>query len=39
MLDKEQFYKEYKVEQDFLHSGLSWEVLEEIYDDYCSRQT
>ena len=39
MLDREQFFKEYKVEQEFLYSGLSWEVLEEIYDDYCRRQS
>ena len=38
MLDKEEFFKEYKVEQEFLCSGLKWEVLEEIYDDYCRRQ-
>lgn len=38
MLDKEQFFKEYKVEEEFMNSGLSWEVLEEIYDDYCARE-
>lgn len=38
MLDKEQFFKEYKVEEEFMNSGLSWEVLEEIYDDHCARE-
>ena len=37
MLDKEEFFKEYKVEQEFLCSGLKWEVLEEIYDEMCIR--
>ena len=38
MLDRKQFFQEYKVEEEFRNSGLEWEVLERIYDDYCSRE-
>ncbi len=37
MLDRELFFKSYKVEKDFLDSGLDWKNLEEIYDDYMAR--
>lgn len=37
MLDRELFFQNYKVEKDFLDSGLEWEVLEAIYDDYIGR--
>lgn len=37
MLDKEEFFKNYKVETYFLDSELDWKVLEAIYDDYVSR--
>lgn len=38
MLDKNDFFKEYKVEKEFCNSGLSWDILEAIYDDYCERE-
>lgn len=38
MLDKDQFFEKYKVEEAFEQSDLSWDTLEAIYDDYCSRE-
>ena len=38
MLDKDQFFEKYKVKKAFEQSDLSWDTLEEIYDDYCSRK-
>lgn len=38
MLDRQEFFQEYKVEHEFEISGLKWEVLEEIYDDFCNRK-
>ncbi|MFR7986062.1 MAG: hypothetical protein ACLU9N_10950 [Clostridia bacterium] len=37
MLDKNTFFNNYQVENAFDNSDLSWESLEEIYDDYCFR--
>lgn len=37
MLDKEYFFKHYKVRDYFENSGLQWEVLQEIYDNYQHR--
>lgn len=37
MLSKEQFFEQYKVKSEFEKSDLSWDTLEEIFDDYCSR--
>lgn len=37
MLNKTYFFEQYNVEEDFEASDLSWETLEAIYDDYCSR--
>lgn len=37
MLNKEEFIKEFKLENAFEKSGLKWETLEAIYDDYESR--
>lgn len=34
MLKKEDFFKIFNIEQAFEQSGLSWDVLEEIYDNY-----
>lgn len=38
MLDKTTFFNNFKVENDFLNSGLSWDVLNDIYDDYEGRE-
>lgn len=38
MLDKDQFFEKYKVKKEFEQSDLSWDTLEAIYDDYCSRE-
>ena len=38
MLDKDQFFEKYKVEEAFEQSDLSLDTLEAIYDDYCSRE-
>lgn len=38
MLDKDQFFEKYKVKKEFEESDLSWDTLEAIYDDYCSRE-
>ena len=37
MLDQEKFFNTYKVQEAFEDSGLSWDTLEKIYDDYKSR--
>ena len=37
MLDQEKFFNTYKVREAFEDSGLSWDTLEKIYDDYKSR--
>lgn len=37
MLDQEKFFNTYKVKEAFEDSGLSWDTLEKIYDDYESR--
>ncbi len=37
MLDKEQFFKDYPVWDDFVKSDLKWEVLQEIHEDYQKR--
>lgn len=34
MLDQKQFLKEYNLEQSFERSGLMWETLQEVYEDY-----
>lgn len=34
MLDKKEFFDEYKLETAFEHSELKWETLEQIYNDY-----
>lgn len=34
MLDQKQFLKEYNLEQSFERSGLAWETLQAIYEDY-----
>lgn len=34
VIDKETFLKEYKLQEEFEHSGLEWKNLEEIYKDY-----
>lgn len=34
MLDKEAFFKKYSVQEYFQKSGLDWQNLEDIYDDY-----
>ena len=38
MRDKNEFFEKYKVKEEFDRSGLSWDVLEAIYDDYCLRE-
>lgn len=38
MLDQKAFFENYKVKKEFSASDLSWETLEEIYDDYCSHE-
>lgn len=35
MLDKENYLKKYNLKEIFEKSELDWNVLEEIYDDYC----
>lgn len=37
MLNKESFFGQYNVKNDFDSSDLSWDTLEAIYDDYCSK--
>ena len=37
MLDQEKFFNTYKVQEAFEDSGLSWDTLEKIYEDYKSR--
>lgn len=37
MLEKEEFLDRYKIKNEYNISGLNWEVLEEIYDDYNAR--
>lgn len=37
MLDQEKFFNTYKVQEAFEDSGLSWDTLEKIYDDYVKR--
>lgn len=37
MLNKESFFRQYNVKKDFESSELSWDTLEAIYDDYCSK--
>ncbi|WP_203522537.1 GTP pyrophosphokinase [Fusobacterium sp. IOR10] len=35
MLDRDEFFKKFSINQNYFNStGLKWEVLEEIYDDY-----
>ncbi len=34
MLDQKQFLEEYNLSQSFARSGLAWETLQEIYEDY-----
>lgn len=33
-LDREEFFKKYRVEEDFERSDLKWETLQAIYEDY-----
>ena len=37
MLDQEKFFNTYKVQEAFEDSGLSWDTLERIYEDYTRR--
>lgn len=37
MLDKKAFFEKYKIEKEFEQSGLSWDTLSDIYDDYEDR--
>ena len=37
MLDQEKFFNTYKVQEAFEDSGLSWDTLEKIYEDYTRR--
>lgn len=37
MLDQEKFFNTYKVREAFEDSGLSWDTLEKIYEDYTRR--
>ena len=39
MLDQEKFFNTYKVQEAFEDSGLSWDTLEKIYEDYTRRFT
>lgn len=36
MLDKNNFFNKYSIKETFEKSGLQWETLEAIYDDYVS---
>ena len=38
MLDKEEFFRKYKVQDEFEESDLSWGTLEKIYDDFKPRR-
>ena len=39
MLDKEQFLREYNIEEiEFEEADISWEELEAIYEDYEKRE-
>lgn len=38
MLDKEKFLGKYKLREVYYKSGLSWEVLQDIYKDYIENQ-
>lgn len=34
MLDEREFFDEYKIKDDFQQSGLDWQILSDIYDNY-----
>ena len=38
MLEKDAFFRKFKVEKEFEDSDLEWSVLENIYDDYISSE-
>ena len=39
MLNKNEFFKKYpSAEKQFIDSGLNWELLEQIYDDYILKE-
>lgn len=37
-MEKDAFFRKFKVEKEFEDSDLEWSVLENIYDDYISRR-
>ena len=38
MLDKEDYLEKYNLKETFEKSGLDWDILEEIYEDYIKRK-